>query len=146
MWGELLSAGAAGCIHDVGPAGRRLRVPAPSRVRSAKVKGRLAGWEHGSYSGIFYSRLPSCRISPRLLPLISPSCSDVFGRRSLAARLFCVQGPLVLRDVGLPYSPVTCQPERVLSVPSTCLPLNFPEMQETISWASDISLESRSLE
>lgn len=101
---------------------------------------RLGGQER-----VFYSGMLSCRISPRLLPLTSPNYLDVFGHSSLASRLFCVQDPLVLRDDRFPYSPVTFQPERVLSVPSTRLPLNFSEIQETISWASDINLESRSL-
>ena len=45
----------------------------------------------------------------------------------------------------LPHPQVTLQPERMVSVPGICLPLNFSKIQEIISEASLVSLELNSL-
>ena len=61
------------------------------------------------------------------------------------SRLACVPGYLSLRPGRLPHPQVTLQPERMVSVPGICLPLNFSEIQEIISEASEVSLELNSL-
>ena len=61
------------------------------------------------------------------------------------SRLACIPGYMSLRPSQLPHPQVTFQPERMVSVPGICLPLNFSEIQEIISEASEVSLKLNSL-
>ena len=70
------------------------------------------------------------------------SCPEVNGHSSL-----CPGWPVsqAVRPGRLPHPQVTCPPERMVSVPSICLPINFSKIQEIISEASEVSLELNSL-